>query len=419
MRTEVFFGTSWTDWALIVAGMHPSELSGIEVAHWVGVRLAAAYADGRRPKFSTMLITELFPQDTAASREYEWKQRSGAAGRRRPKGDASEDHINYRNLVRDNAGNPVEPAQSKQAMRLNANRNFPVPGMPRSSLWRDPAHPGPVLPDGKTRLQQLLHDPRYAGTEPGPLLSEIDELLRIIEFLKPVRIASLHGKSWKNGDPAQKTKDAPGVFVDPRYVFDPAKCGGDTNDCKFNKLLDPAFTRSAKTSDKASKSAEGQTEDDPLCLELARASERLGAQVPGNHLTKPPPVLHYAQDMVPLGFSLGDWAPVDVVTQGGEPGTRKGVPVITVEPFKYYESGAFVGGKLVVDPETCQVDLKALGAAAATVVESQRVTGLTQIMALRLAWTLDHLQFLDTARAKKLRAHADALLEVFLEVPAK
>jgi hypothetical protein len=141
--------------------------------------------------------------------------------------------------------------------------------------------------------------------------------------------------------------------------------------------------------------------------------------VPGNHLTKPPPVLHYAQDMVPLGFSLGDWAPVDVVTQGGEPGTRKGVPVITVEPFKYYESGAFVGGKLVVDPETCQVDLKALGAAAATVVESQRVTGLTQIMALRLAWTLDHLQFLDTARAKKLRAHADALLEVFLEVPAK
>jgi len=183
-----------------------------------------------------------------------------------------------------------------------------------------------------------------------PLLTPIIDLINLIETLQPDRIASIHAHripdralvemaknqkkvvalppdfkdNWDSDRHAVKGIDWPGIYVDPRYVYDPRQCATtgnpyDTNACKFNRLIDPAFPTQSSASlvRMTGISAKGEgTADDALALKVAQAvfnADDTKKLNPGNHFWNPPPVLHYAQSApAEPGFSLGDWGPVAV-----------------------------------------------------------------------------------------------------------
>src|SRR6266446_6540979 len=56
--TTITFPGQIKDVALVVAGIHASELSGIEIAKWLWVLLEG---QAKRPLFTTIMIQEVFP----------------------------------------------------------------------------------------------------------------------------------------------------------------------------------------------------------------------------------------------------------------------------------------------------------------------------------------------------------------------
>jgi len=165
--------------------------------------------------------------------------------------------------------------------------------------------------------------------------------------------------------------------------------GHAASQAKANEAADWAtktlkFRQVQETSDMA------QTrDDDRLALAIAQEARRQRIRVPGNWLDdRGMEVVHYAQSAPPKpGFSLGDWGPVDV-SQG--PGRRPGAPVITVEVYHQYESGAFENGELRVD-KNC-----------------------TPEWALKLD---DKTKTRARERCRELQAYAEALIRVFLGFP--
>jgi hypothetical protein len=423
MLTHVFFGERpMAKRALVVAGLHPSELSGIEVANWIRVRLDKARSDHRFPLYTVLLIPEVFPLETAQSRAWEAKKASKAS--KHPY-IPNVDDTTYRYVKRDQDGNFLKGKDP--GIQVNANRQFPVPGTPLSTLLKNGGPSGP----NKRRLLQDPTDPNKKGAVKIPRLPEMVELMSLIEWFQPHRIASLHGKRPSTMAKPKGKQDNPGIFVDPRYTYDRARCPNpqDLNPCKFDKARDPAFGPVAgikKDRDTASRSREGQREDDPLCLRIAEKAWEKGAEVPGNYLDPgdAPPVVHYTQSGggVP-GFSLGDWGPVRVTEPSGDPGLRDGAPVITVEPYKYYESGAFVDGKLILATDSkdkLRLDPVALVHATSPAPPGQQGAGtLMQMLEASLKGIIAHVQDLRIGRANELRAHADAMVEIFLELPPK
>jgi hypothetical protein len=299
---------------LVIAGVHGSELSGIEVANWMRVKLLHSQVP---PVFPTIIIPEVFPEQAKIAREYRLSK---------PLADASDD----------NKGRLVERGKEE----IEPNRNFPVPGQPLSSL-RDNKSPG-----GQT------------------LLSETMELVMLIQAIKPLRIVSIHAHSVKK--PFTKGHDAPGIFVDPRYTFGKSCLRSwynnnkewlyNVNLCKFDLDKDPAFPSSHKKEYHSARDP-GTDIDDALALLAAEGiASKNPNLVPGNHLFDPPAVVHYSGSEPPKfkGFSLGDWAPVTV----GRPDTpeyRPGAPVFTVEVFHYFESWAFINGEQFFDEKTGQL----------------------------------------------------------------
>jgi hypothetical protein len=259
--------------ALILGGVHGSELSGIEAAK----RLVQSLRDrfdktGKIPHWTTIIIPELIPETAAQARA-------------RPSTMKNDSNVGREISV---------PKQSgKGTKEIFPARQFPAPGRSLSDLT---TAGGPVDAKGK-RLKDVEN-------VPVPLLPETVALLKLIERFKPTRIASIHAHRF--GGKAERGKDAPGIFVDPR--------GG------LDKKRIP-------------KTGEGKA-DDALALALAKEAEHGGARVPGNWLKSSKPEVHYADSAGhPPGFSLGDWGPTEV------PGARMGMTVITVEIEHYYESG--------------------------------------------------------------------------------
>jgi hypothetical protein len=321
MFTTYFFDGRTSDVALVIAGVHGSELSGIEVAHWIRVKLQARQATKKSPFYTTVVVPEVFPEQANIARNL--RRKMGFA-------KVTTDPLDGRYPIRD--GVEVEP-----------NRQFPPPGNPLSYFI------------GKTSPTDSDGSPLSKNGKALPLLPETRELMRLIELSKPVRIASVHAHSVPH-DPQPGT-DAPGIFVDPRYKFN-KKCLEkipvglfDTNGCKFDRMADPAFPE--VKGEKHMLSARLQTEpvaDELIAFDIASAvASKKSDLVPGNHLEdKDTAVMHYAANPPPKfpGFSLGDWGPVNV-DQQDDPGKRPGAPVITVEVYHYHESLAFINGEQI------------------------------------------------------------------------
>jgi hypothetical protein len=318
MFTCYFFNGITPKVALVIAGIHGSEISGIEVANWMRVKLQKSK---NLPRFTSIIIPEVYPEQARTARDY----------RRQNKFTKEHSATGRQVLV---GKTVVEP-----------NRQFPKPGNPASSFGSQTFDPGPVT----------------MSVAPGgqPVLPETFELLRLIELTKPARIASIHAHRAVLA--AKKGTDAPGIFVDPRYNFADGcveeymykkgqmrKGPFNTNRCKFDLQKDPAFpqVKGAKKEMVSALDQDGQ-KDDLLAFNIATAiASKRKELVPGNHLQHKPEVVHYSASVPPdyAGFSLGDWGPVKV-DKKGDPGERPGCPVITVEVFEQYESWAFINGE--------------------------------------------------------------------------
>jgi len=135
-------------------------------------------------------------------------------------------------------------------------------------------------------------------------------------------------------------------------------------------------------------------EDDKLALQMASAMlAKDSGLIPGNHLSsskssKPrPAVIHYAAPAgAPPGFSLGDWAPVDVKDPDGK---RDGAPVYTIEVYGDGESKAFREDGVQIVRLDGTTPTRPEDAAAARQV--------------------------NVARCLRLQIYADVLMDIFLE----
>lgn len=148
--------------ALIVAGVHGSEQSGVEVAERLLAQLQA-----RQPYLTVVVVPKLFP-DNVASR---------AAWEAQIAGEQHKIKVSEYRKLRDAAGDPGRTTPGGK----DPNRQYPEPGKDL-----DPANP--VDAKGK-RL------------EPGNLA-----LLALIKAFAPTRIVSIH---------AQKDPAKAGIFADP------------------------------------------------------------------------------------------------------------------------------------------------------------------------------------------------------------
>lgn len=328
---------------LIIAGIHTSEQSGIEVARWTAVKLAAR---DKPTRLGAIIIPEVFPERATAARTEEF-----------PKKPISESWREDKPATRTKYKGRSKTVSKDQV--IFPARQFPPPGRPLSFL-----HKGLLRNEAGTDLTD------DTGKK-IPLQPEIIYLIHILEEVQPVRIVSVHGKIQRNADHLRKAvKDKlinmseddikkwdghaingvnfPGVFVDPRYTVSTTRKAGDSLELsKFNADLDPAFPLQGDAAKKRFDSAVSSLgkADDALCLAMAKA---IGDKslVPGNHLDDPIPVVHYAKEGgTPDAFSLGDWGPVEVKTSGTTTGARPGAPVFTIEVDGNLESWAFADGR--------------------------------------------------------------------------
>jgi hypothetical protein len=294
-----------TDFVVIVAGIHTSEQSGVEVARWINAILAA----GPKPtRLGAVIIPEVFPQYGLQARAKEL-----LIGARR--WDKSNDYRDY--------------PDPKTGARRYPNRHFPPPGLPLAALKKG------VL------LSLAGSERRDTSGRAIPILSQIRQLIALIEWVTPVRIVSIHGKH-------EKIRPEQGIFVDPRYEIS-SQCVRDDfvlEHCKFDTAKDPAYSTQkdvAKQFD-SSLTKDGR-DDDALAKRLADAvAQKDPVLVAGNRLGDPAPRVHYLEKLADKdkpenerGYSLGDWGPVDVVDG------RQGAPVFTIETYQNHESWAFDG----------------------------------------------------------------------------
>jgi len=339
LETHRFEGTE-PNFVVIIAGLHASEQAGIEIARWITVKLAAR---DKPTRLSAVVIPEIFPERARAARTEEF-----------PKNDIGNWREDDPSTRKKYAARTKTTAKDQ---KIFPARQFPPPGKPlgflSKGLLRNNARTDIVDDNGKK----------------VPLQPEIKYLLGIIEALKPVRIVTIHGKRRRKDGDLEKavvrkviamTKDQiekwtgqpikgvnfAGIFVDPRYtVSSTCMVKGSLEPCKFDPDIDPAFPRQGDKDKKrfdSARTSDGRA-DDALCLAIAKAVGD-NTLVPGNHLDDPIPVVHYAEEDTPNGYSLGDWGPVDVMPGKSTPDSRTGAPVFTIEVDQNYESWAFFDG---------------------------------------------------------------------------
>ncbi len=332
-----FPGTAPEGVVLIVAGLHTSEQSGVEVANWIRVKLAELPKPSR---LSAIVIPEMFPAFGEQARKKEWLH----------PGDQWD---NYSDDFRE---------YPMRTLTIHPNRQFPPPGQPLDYL---------VDKSGRGTLKKFDGSPVLENGSSIPLLPQIRQLIELIELHKPISIVSIHGIHRAGPQPKKRVNFA-GVFVDPRYAISPADLAeimkNEAQDVyglekyKFDLDADPAYE--VKTNPDGSVvpkrfnsawSPDGQ-KDDQLALDLATEVARLAGGyrtlVWGNHLNETDTqVVHYArQKNTPPGYSLGDWGPV-LDWGPAKSGVRPGAPVFTIEPDMDFESWAFLDGVQYVDKD--------------------------------------------------------------------
>jgi hypothetical protein len=164
------------DVAMVVAGVHGSEQSGVEVAERLLQQLAV-----NRPYYTVVVVPRLFP-DNVASRAA-WEKKLAA--------DQGKITLKEYRKVRAKAGDPNRAT----AGQVDPNRQFP-------ELGDDLDLAKPV--DAKGR-----------PVEPGNLA-----LLALIKAFAPTRIVSIH---------AQKDLDKAGVFSDPQPAVAPGALASEAD----------------------------------------------------------------------------------------------------------------------------------------------------------------------------------------------
>ena len=180
-----FFPGKTNERALVIGGVHGSELAGIEVANLLVQQLRARIGKGDPPYFTVVVVPELFPESAALARKHpSTKKKDSNVGREIGSGK-----------------DEVHPA-----------RDFPKPGQSR----------GAARAEGKT------------------FLAENEALLELIERFKPSRIASVHSKRFDDAKGPKRGADAPGFFVDPRGGLD-KKGAPQTDEGRRDDELDLAL----------------------------------------------------------------------------------------------------------------------------------------------------------------------------------
>ena len=303
-RAHFFPGSDPSKRALVIAGVHGSEPQAVRAAELI----LAALQSGRRPQFSTVVLTEVIPRTQPPGEQHDGKEKD-------------------RNVLVGKKS--VEP-----------NRTFPLPGTSYASA----RELGRVRPD-RAELLYKITDPKskkvgqLAVSDYPRLLPETRLLLALIERFKPDRIVSLHAHRS-----VPERGNSAGIFVDPRGgVFvrggrNPAPLPTDVvaDPERHQILLAPALGKpdidlvkqmvcafEARHLDEKLRTANDPLRGNRISLDRKKLTKSI------NGITTIYAASH------PNGNSLGDWAPVAVQeTVAGvhaPRGNRPGIITITVE----------------------------------------------------------------------------------------
>jgi hypothetical protein len=276
-----FFPGTTAERALVISGVHGSELSGIEVTQQLIKGLFEESKKGSRPHFNVIIVPEIFPDNALVAR----------AARKRPGDDSNEGRLTT------SADCPKRPDADGKLVCIDPNRQFPTPGRPF-----DPANPVDSL-----------------GTE---IENENVRMLRLIGGFGPSRIASVH--AHKMPDKMKRDQDAPGIFAD-RHTLPPNPTPAEVqeadtrtqDDCKL------ALKMAARFIDEYRK----------LRSKTTGGRDRIPGNWPDS--TGQPTVCEYGSKAShQCGISLGSWGPRAIRR------IRSSITVITIEVRHYYPSGA-------------------------------------------------------------------------------
>jgi len=291
------FESGSTDVALVLAGVHGSEPTGVEVA----LRLIDSLKSKRkRPNFTTIVIPRLFGPKRFAKKDLRYV--------------VGEDAL-YR------------PKHGKRVMNIEPNRNLPRVGESYADVQDRGSRSGIELIDYYDRTFDYRDDKNVPLDTilADMMLAENRILVQIIQQEKPKRTASLHGK-WKYN----AFGDGPGIFVDPRGGFGP--------------LL--TWTKDGQIDDRLAR-AMVQTALKALPPSLIPSLKKIGSEAKkpweqfhpfaGNLLSPSGLVsidkgtVHYPVASHARGTSLGMWGSAEQLHEEGAPTLRDAMPVITVE----------------------------------------------------------------------------------------
>jgi hypothetical protein len=280
-----FFPGVTNERALVIGGVHGSELGGIEVVERLRTRLSAESLAGRPPYFTTILVPEVVPRAAAARRA----------------------HLRTTPFTQfDNTGRTVTDRPGHQA---DPNRNYPQPGTDLAAAHNlgqtRPDHAELLFtPPGGTTARPPQDTRRFA-TASQRMLPETRILLALIERFHPRRIASVHGH-WLGA----ARGDAAGVFVDPRGGFDPATDTAATT----QGTEDDALTRQSLVGSTYGSLAGSSRARDPFA---GNVSTRWPRGVSGAGPYTPAAgsqTVHYTSTAHGEGTSLGGYAPAAGIT---------------------------------------------------------------------------------------------------------
>jgi hypothetical protein len=306
-------GISTQHKALIIAGVHGSELSGVEVVEkWLFELLS-----NTKPFFTVEIVPRVFEENC------------NNAALKMPKRKPGDDSNEFREVS----------DKTEKGGENYPNRNFPAPGVSLAMAIKFHA-PDPPKDCGNRKI-----------------MKENICLIDLINTFKPQRIASVHAHRFPAAPrPALPThygkKGLPGFFADPvaKPLYGPLP--EKPSICAPKGLPPPVPSRYVEF-----------TEDDVLALEMAKFVRKKQNEyekehvvikkskdmnfifndwVAGNWLDYRGILIDVPQTRYPedkqaakKGYSLGSWAPCKIDEDGGLE-NRPGIPVITVE-VRHYE----------------------------------------------------------------------------------
>lgn len=296
------------DVALIVGGIHGTELTGVDVAKLLIEHLKPAE---KRARLTTIVIPQLFGET-----------RFGQGEQRR--------YIVVPGIF---FRPEAHVDRSKLPTVIEQNRNFPRVGESYATVRARLTNPeiGAELIDYYDRRFEYTLD-NLDRVLADMMLAENRILVQLIEQERPIRLATLHGK----GDYA-RLGDGPGFFVDPRGGYSPE------TDAPWTKAgqIDDELCRQMVQASLAVMPASVLADLRSKALALKRSPDALHPFA-GNLLDLERGLLdvsegtvHYSVSEHARATSLGMWGSAEELRQEGTPPGRPAMPVITVEMARF------------------------------------------------------------------------------------